>query len=32
MERDAERGVDWVHLPVMATVARPEAADHDCRV
>ena len=22
MERDAERGVDWVHLPVMATVAR----------
>jgi hypothetical protein len=22
MERDAERGVDWVHLPVIATVAR----------
>jgi len=22
MERDAERGVDWVHLPLIATVAR----------
>jgi len=22
MERDAERGVDWVHLPVIATAAR----------
>ena len=22
MQRDAERGVDWVHLPVIATVAR----------
>jgi hypothetical protein len=22
MERDVERGVDWVHLPVIATVAR----------
>jgi hypothetical protein len=22
MERDAERGVDWVHLPVIVTVAR----------
>jgi len=22
MERNAERGVDWVHLPVLATVAR----------
>lgn len=22
MEREAERGVDWVHLPVIATVAR----------